>query len=159
MDVERPEFKGCSAREEAPLGLHIGFAESVCGEWVCKNLDRFFSAKSFEPPRVVHMLVGEKNPCERFCGRLQLGQQGAEAFGAEACIDQNRSSSRLGKDGISRAATGEDGDINHVCAILIKNAPALRVQDRRARQGLQWICGKDRAFGHEKFFLTSPRCQ
>jgi hypothetical protein len=35
----------------------------------------------------------------------------------------------------------------------------LRVEDRLAREGLQWICGTDRAFGHEKFSHTSQGWQ
>ena len=100
------------------------------------------------------MLVGEKNPGERLWRRRQSSKKLVEAFRAEAGVDQNRGLSRLRKNGVSRAAAGEDGDMNHELFIVIKNAPGLRVEDRLAREGLQWICGTDTAFGHEKFSHT-----
>ena len=64
MDVEVPELKGGSACEEAPFCFDVAFAEAVRRQLVCKNGHRFFSAKSLESAGVVHMLVGEQNPCE-----------------------------------------------------------------------------------------------
>lgn len=159
MDVEVPELKGGSACEEAPFRFDVAPAEAVRRQLVCENRDRFFSAKSFEPARVVHMLVGEQNPCETLRGGIQSDKKRAKAFGAEARVDQNRSPSRLGKNGISRAATGEDGDMDHERTRIHKKASALRGEDRDSRRGLQRLGCGDRAFGHEKFFLTSRACR
>lgn len=159
VDVEISDLKGCSTGKEAPIHFCAGFAEAVRGKWIGENRDRIFSAKSFQAPRVVHMFVGEKNAGEGLRRRRQFGKQGVEAFRAEACIDQNRCSFRLGKNGISRTAAGEDGDMNHELFIVIKNAPGLRVEDRRAREGLQWLCGTGRAFGYEKSSHSSQGCQ
>ena len=71
MNVEVPELKGGSACEEAPFRFDVASAEAVRRQLVCKNRDRFFSAKSFEPARVVHMLVGEENACECFRRSLE----------------------------------------------------------------------------------------
>ena len=88
---------------------------------------------------MVHVLVCEKNPCEVLRGRFQSCKERSEAFGAEACVDQNRGLSRLGKNGISRAATGEDGDMNHERQRVSKKPPLcetkIAVQDRACRKG------------------------
>ena len=158
MDVEVPELKGGSACEEAPFRFDVASAEAVCRQLVCKNGQRFFSAKSLESARVVDMLVGEQNPCEALRWRIQSGKKLAKAFRAESRVDQNRGPSRLGKNGVSRAAAGEDGDMNHEPVTLNKRASVLRGEDRNSRQGLQRLGCGDTAFGHEKFFLTSRAC-
>ena len=155
MDVEVPELKDGSACEEAPFRFDVASAEAVRRQLVCENRDRFFSAKSLEPARVVHMLVGEENACETLRGRIQSGKKRAKAFGAEARIDQNRGLSRLGKNSVSRAAAGEDGDMDHEPVTLNKRVPVLRGEDRNSRRGLQRLGCGDTAFVNEKFYYTS----
>lgn len=137
VDVEISDLKGCSTGKEAPIDFRAGFAEGIRCEPVGENQKGIFCTKSFQAPRVVNMLVCEKNPCERLRRRLEIGEQSVEALRAEACIDQNRGPFRLGKNGISRTAAGEDGDMNHELSIVSKNAPGLRVEDRRTSEGLQ----------------------
>ena len=155
MNVEVPELKGGSACEEAPFRIDVASAEAVRRQLVCENRDRFFSAKSFEPARVVHMLVGEQNPCETLRGGIQSDKKRAKAFRAEARVDQNRGPFRLGKNSVSRAAAGEDGDMDHEPVTLNKRVPVLRGEDRNSRRGLQRLVCGDTAFGHEKFYYTS----
>lgn len=73
VDVESSDLKGCSTGKKAPIHFRAGFAEAICGERIGENLDRIFSAKSFEAPRVVHMFVGEKNASEGLRRRRQFG--------------------------------------------------------------------------------------
>ena len=115
MDVELTDLKGGPARKEAPLGLRVAFAQAVRGERVCENRDGLFGAKSLEPARVVDVFMREENPLETFGRRFQVGEECGQAFRAQARIDQNRGASRLGKDGVSRAAAGKDGDMDHGC--------------------------------------------
>ena len=157
MDVEVPDLKGGPAGEEAAIGLHAAFAKAVRGEWVCENRDGFFGAESLQPARVVDVFMREQDPRKIFGGRLQAGEECEKALRAEPRIDQNRSVSGLGKNGVSRAAAGEDGDIDHGLRSVTKNALGVRVEDLHSRQGLQSVCRGGRAFCYEKSLRASQR--